>query len=201
MAAETPARAPVLRTDASFIAEPVYEEYVRHRAYRYMMADTRIALGWVFFWAFLDKLFALGFGTGRDPETGAVDYFGEGAAWINGGSPTEGFLASREGTFADAFTWMAGDARADWLFLLCLAGIGAALLLGVTIRIAAVSGALLMVFMWLAEIRLDNNPIVDDHIIYALVLGVLALAGANKTLGLGKVWERIPLVARHGFLK
>lgn len=201
MAAETPARAPVLRTDASFIAEPVYEETSRHRAYRYMMAATRIALGWVFFWAFLDKLFALGFGTGRDPETGAVDYFGEGAAWINGGSPTEGFLGSREGTFADAFTWMAGDTWADWLFMIGLAGIGAALLLGVTIRIAAVSGALLMVLMWLAEIRLENNPIVDDHIIYALVLGVLALAGANKTLGLGKVWERIPLVARHGFLK
>ena len=41
----------------------------------------------------------------------------------------------------------------------------------------------------------------DYHLIYALVLGVLALTAAGKTLGLGRRWERISLVARHGFLK
>jgi thiosulfate dehydrogenase (quinone) large subunit len=55
--------------------------------------------------------------------------------------------------------------------------------------------------MWSAVLPPENNPVIDDHIVYALVLGVLALAGANKTLGLGRVWERIPLVARFGFLK
>ena len=52
----------------------------------------RIAMGWIFLWAFLDKCFGLGFATGRDPETGAID-FGSADAWINGGSPTEGFLS------------------------------------------------------------------------------------------------------------
>jgi hypothetical protein len=33
----------------------------------------RIALGWTFLWAFLDKAFALGFATGRNPETGAIE--------------------------------------------------------------------------------------------------------------------------------
>lgn len=201
MSAETTGRRPVIRTDATFIAEPVYEETTRHRAYRYMMAITRITLGWVFLWAFLDKTFALGFGTGRNPETGAVDYFGQGAAWLNGGSPTEGYLGSRDGTFADAFTWMAGSTWADWLFMMGLLGIGVALVFGFAMRIAAASGALLMSFMWLASIRLDNNPIVDDHVVYGLVMVVLAIAGANKTLGLGRVWEKIPLVDRHGFLK
>ena len=60
---------------------------------------------------------------------------------------------------------------------------------------------LLLVMMWSAVLPPENNPVIDDHIVYALVLGVLALAGANKTLGLGRVWERIPLVARFGFLK
>ena len=52
------------------------------------IAALRIAFGFTFLWAFLDKAFALGFATGKD-EAGTVDYFGD-AAWINGGSPTEG---------------------------------------------------------------------------------------------------------------
>lgn len=35
----------------------------------------RIAMGWIFFWGVLDKLLALGFATGRDPEAGEVDRF------------------------------------------------------------------------------------------------------------------------------
>ena len=42
----------------------------------------RIAMGWTFFWAFLDKAFALGFATGRNPDTGAIDFFGK-AAWYS----------------------------------------------------------------------------------------------------------------------
>jgi hypothetical protein len=30
---------------------------------------------------------------------------------------------------------------------------------------------------------------------------VLALAGAGRTLGLAKAWERIPVVQRYGVLK
>ncbi|PKQ14445.1 MAG: hypothetical protein CVT68_11840, partial [Actinobacteria bacterium HGW-Actinobacteria-8] len=45
---------------------------------------TRISLGFVFLWAFLDKLLALGFATGKDGETGVVDYLGP-KAWISGG--------------------------------------------------------------------------------------------------------------------
>src|SRR5690348_5433065 len=51
-------------------------------ATRYVLAMLRIALGWIFLWAFLDKLFGLGHETT------------EKAAWINGGSPTKGFLAN-----------------------------------------------------------------------------------------------------------
>ena len=190
MTAHTPAKAPVLTSDTTFIAEPVHEETPRHMAYRFMMAATRLALGWIFLWAFLDKTFGLGRAT---PSEGA---------WVDGGSPTEGFLANAPtGPFADFYNDIAGAAWADWLFMIGLAGIGIALVLGVAMRIAAVSGAVLLVMMWSAVLPPENNPFMDDHIVYALVLGVLALAGANKTLGLGRVWERIPLVARYGFLK
>ena len=51
----------------------------------------RIAIGSIFLWSFLDKAFSLGFSTGRNAETGAIALFGP-DAWINGGSPTDGFL-------------------------------------------------------------------------------------------------------------
>jgi thiosulfate dehydrogenase [quinone] large subunit len=173
----------------------------RATALRAVTAITRISLGWVFLWAFLDKTFALGFGTGKNPETGAVDYFGD-AAWINGGSPTKGFLSfGTKGPLADFYQGIAGAAWADWLFMLGLAGIGTALILGIGMRAAAALGSLLLVMMWSAVLPTENNPFMDDHLIYALVLIGLAVAGAGKVFGLGKVWERIPFVARHGILK
>ena len=57
------------------------------QAFHSLAAALRLSIGWVFFWAFLDKLLALGFATGRNPVTGVVDRFSA-AAWINGGSPT-----------------------------------------------------------------------------------------------------------------
>ena len=73
----------------------------------------RLCVGWVFLWAFLDKLLALGFATGRDAETGVVDRFGD-AAWINGGSPTDGFLQfglNTRAPFTDLYSGLAGSVR------------------------------------------------------------------------------------------
>ena len=166
------------------------------------MADAlRLSLGWVFMWAFLNKAFALAFSTGRDGETGVVDYFGD-AAWINGGSPTEGFLTfAAKGPFADMYHSIAGAPWANVLFMLSLLGVGLALLLGIGMRAAAVAGAAVLIMMWTAVLPPENNPFMDYHIIYALVLVALALVGAGKTLGLGSIWERLPVVQRYGFLK
>jgi thiosulfate dehydrogenase (quinone) large subunit len=179
--------------------QPVAETAPESKA-RFAWATARIALGWVFLWAFLDKTFALGFATGRG-ETGVVDYLGA-DAWINGGSPTSGFLQfGTEGKlFHDFFAGLAGPA-ADWFFMLALLGIGLALILGIGMRIAAISGAVLMVSMWAASLRLENNPFMDDHIVYAIVLIGLALAGAGRTFGLGRRWEQTALVQRFPILK
>jgi len=159
-------------------------------ALRYVAGAIRISLGWVFLWAFLDKLFGLGH------ETKSAQ------AWIHGGSPTFGFLKmGAEGPFASFYHGIAGAAWADWLFMLGLAGIGIALISGIAMRIAAASGALLLVLMWTAVLPPDNNPFMDDHIIYALVLVLLALMGAGRFLGLGGVWERLSIVRRFPVLK
>ncbi len=160
------------------------------RAARYVGAGLRIALGWVFLWAFLDKLFGLGFATER------------GSSWLNGGSPTEGFLNfATKGPFADAFGALAGYAVVDWLFMVGLAGIGLALITGVGVRVAAVSGAVMMVLMWAAALWPENNPFMDDHLVYAGLLVMLALTDAGRTLGLGGLWAKVPFVQRHGWLK
>ena len=192
---------PVLRSDDAFLAEPVHEETPRHKTYRYVLALTRISLGWVFLWAFLDKTFALGMETGKNAQTGAVDRFGD-AAWIHGGSPTEAFLKfAAAGPFKGFYNGIAGDTWVNWLFMLALAGIGIALVLGITMRIAAAAGALLLVMMWSVVLRPENNPFMDDHLVYAMVIVLLALTSAGRTFGLGRFWERMPIVQRYGFLK
>ncbi|RKF28985.1 DoxX family membrane protein [Micromonospora globbae] len=162
----------------------------RERAVRYLHAGLRLALGWVFLWAFLDKLFGLGLATeGKD-------------AWIDGGSPTKGFLAfGATGPFEGFYGGIAGAAWADWLFMLGLAAIGTALVLGIGVRIAAVTGGLLLVMMWTAVLPPENNPFMDDHLIYAAVLALLALVNAGDTLGLGRVWAALPVVRRFPWLR
>ena len=124
------------------------------------------------------------------------------AAWINEGSPTLGFLKfGTKGPLAEFYQGFAGASWANWLFMIGLAGIGVALMLGVAMRIAAGSGVLMLVMMWSAVLPPDNNPFMDDHLVYAIVLVLLAGLGAGRTFGLGNQWERLPLVQRHSFLK
>jgi thiosulfate dehydrogenase [quinone] large subunit len=164
------------------------------------LAVVRVTLGFVFLWAFLDKTFGFGYAT---PSA---------KAWINGGSPTKGFLSGVEvGPFESTFHSWAGTTWADWLFMLGLLGIGVALLLGVALRAAAASGTVMMLLMWAAEWPLakhtsagapsmSTNPIVDYHIVYALVLIALVVTYAGNTWGLGRRWARLPFVQRNRWL-
>jgi thiosulfate dehydrogenase (quinone) large subunit len=164
------------------------------------LAVLRIATGFIFLWAFLDKTFGLGYTT---PSA---------KAWIHGGSPTKGFLASVDaGPFQSAAHSMAGTWWANWLFMLGMLGVGVALIAGIGLRVAAGSGAAIMAMMWLAEFPLaqhtsagkltgSTNPITDYHVIYALVLVVLALSYAGHTWGLGRIWAKLPFVRKNRWL-
>jgi thiosulfate dehydrogenase [quinone] large subunit len=155
---------------------------------RYTMAVTRLGIGFIFVWAFLDKLFGL-------------DHSTPGArAWIRGGSPTTGYLNSVDGTFAAFFHSMAGNALIDWLFMIGLIGIGGALMLGIGMRIAAATGTVLLVLMWMSALPITSNPFFDEHLVYALVIVSLALLHLGDTLGLGGWWGRLSLVRRFPVL-
>jgi thiosulfate dehydrogenase [quinone] large subunit len=181
----------------------VEEDIVTHATARRALAALRIAFGVTFLWAFFDKLLALGYATGKNAETGAVDRFGP-DAWINEGNPTLGFLkfgVSEDNWFHGFFTSIAGDAWTNWLFMVGLAGIGFALLFGVGIRIAGATGALLYLLMWAASFPLENNPVVDDHLLGAISVIVLAVTLSGDTWGLGKYWAQGKLVRRYPVLR
>ena len=155
---------------------------------RIAIAALRVVLGFYFLWAFVDKLFGFGFATPAE------------RAWINGGSPTTGFLSGVEGPFAGAFNAIAGAAWADWLFMAGLFGIGVALILGVGMRIATVSAVIMLFLMYLASFPMTTNPIIDDHVVDALAIAALGLLGAGDVYGLGLKWKALPIVARNRWL-
>jgi thiosulfate dehydrogenase (quinone) large subunit len=98
--------------------EPAPERIITTGAAKFL-AIFRVVLGFEFLWAFLDKTFGLGYAT---PSA---------RAWINGGSPTKGFLGNvAVGPFESVFHSWAGAAWADWLFMIGLLGVGIALILG-----------------------------------------------------------------------
>ncbi|MEV7431340.1 hypothetical protein AB0N29_17135 [Nocardioides sp. NPDC092400] len=179
---------------------PLQEGQVVTPFARRALAVTRIGFGLTFLWAFLDKLLALGFSTGRD-ETGAVDRL-SGAAWVNGGSPTEGFLTfGADGPFQSLYHDIAGAWWADTLFMVGLAGIGLALTLGIGMRLATAAGALLYVLMWTVVLPPENNPVLDDHLLGAATLVALGALGAGDTWGFGRAWARTSLVRRFPVLR
>lgn len=161
------------------------------------MALIRVSTGFLFLWAFLDKTFGLGYSTQSSH------------AWIHGGSPTKGFLASVSvGPFQSWFNAWAGHMWADYLFMIALAGIGVALILGIGVRFAALCGILLVAFMWFAVFppaqytatRVatgSTNPFVDEHVMDAFALLAVAAFGAGSRFGFGSWWAKLPFVSRH----
>ena len=165
------------------------------------MGVLRLIIGWTFLWAFFDKLLALGYSTGKDPVTGNVDRFGD-AAWIHGGSPTEGFLGfAADGPFQSFYNSIAGDAWADWAFMFGLAAIGVALTFGIFSRLGTVAGVAMYLLMWTVVLPPENNPFTDDHLIGAAAVLVCGLYGAGRYLGLGRWWNKQTIVNKYPVLK
>ena len=130
---------------------------------KFFFLSLRIALALIFLWAFADKTFGLGFAT---PST---------SSWLNGGSPTYGFLTNAvTGPFASFFNSLAGVAWVDWMFMAGLLGVGLLLLLNRYVLWGSIAGSLMLFLMYLATFQPVNNPLIDDHIVYILVLGLIA---------------------------
>lgn len=165
------------------------ESTVRSPAAARALAVLRIAVGWIFLWAFLDKLFGLG-----EPTPA-------GKGWLDGASPTTGYLKSVDGPLGGLFHSISGQPWADWLFVGGLAGLGIALVLGIGLRVAAIGGLILLAGLWASSLPLTANPFMDQHLVYWLAIVALALANAGDTWGLGRLWARTPLVRKMPLLR
>lgn len=176
------------------------KKYLDHSAVK-IWALLRIGLGGIFLWAFVDKLIGLGFATCRNAQTGAVETMCS-KAWLEGGSPTEGFLKfGTDGPLADFYQGLAGNTAIDWLFMIGLLGIGAALILGIGVKIAAATGSLLLLMMWSAVLPPENNPVLDDHLIYILVLAGIYRTNGNQVWGLRNWWVKQEIVKKYPILE
>ena len=208
MAASTTLPAVPDRADLSYVSsdprvlggESESSSLTAARVGRVALNLLRLALGVEFLWAFLDKTFGLGYAT---PDA---------RAWVHGGSPTKGFLSGVDaGPLQSLFNAIAGNPVIDWLFMLGLLGIGVALIIGVALRIAAASGVVLLLMMWLASWPLastvagkptgSTNPLIDDHIISALAIIVVGAYAAHSAGYLGRWWSHQPVVRRLPWMR
>jgi len=133
----------------------------------------------------------------------SIDAFCE-RAWVNGGAVTEGYLVyggNVNSPFHDFFVNLGGERWTDWFFMLGLLGVGLALMLGIGTKVGAYSAGLMLFFMYLTQMPTVTNPVLDEHLIYILaVFAIVWVELKYQAIGLGKIWRKIPLVQKNGWL-
>ncbi|MFQ5661715.1 MAG: DoxX family protein [Candidatus Paceibacteria bacterium] len=137
---------------------------------RILKTDTallllRFTFGWLFFYAGITKV-------------------------INPQWSAKGFLENAQ-TFSGFYSWLASPnilPTVDFLNEWGLTLIGIALILGVLVRLSAYLGALLMVLYYFPGLSFpyigEHSLLVDDHIIYALGLLLLASLSTKHHWGI-----------------
>jgi thiosulfate dehydrogenase [quinone] large subunit len=127
----------------------------------------RVSLGWLMFYAGITKVL--------DPGWSAA-----------------GYLQSAK-TFSGFYQWLALPANSGWINFLNEWGLtllGLSLILGIGVRFSSVLGAALMLLYYFPILEFPyagaHSYIVDEHIIYALVLVLFAAVRAGRIYGLEK---------------
>jgi len=142
----------------------------------------RIVLGWLYFYAGITKVL--------NP------------AWSAGG------YLEKAKTFPDFYHWLAGPSILPVINFLNAWGltlIGAALILGVFVRLSSFSAIILMVLYYLPVLDFPypntNFFIVDEHIIFIGALIVLAVFRAGRAWGLENWCANLPLCRKFPKLR
>ncbi len=169
----------------------VYTKSMRYSQEQYVWETLRLVMGWLFLWAFFDKLFGLGFATLPDK------------AWAGGASPTYWFLKfAATGAMGSFYHHLAGSGLVDWLFMLGLLAVGVSLTLGILVRLGSLLGVLMVLLMFTAlSLPPANNPLFDEHIVYAVVFFGIHVTRPGLWLGLGNWWRSTTLVRGYPWLE
>jgi len=140
----------------------------------------RFALGWLIFYAGWIKV---------------ITFFTDTKDWS-----AAGFLGNLHGPLAGFFAGMAGNPMIDYLNAYGLLLVGLTLMLGILVRWAAFWGVVLMILYYLAGFPPEHAFLMDDHLLYALVLVALAAVGAGRFWGLDQAIEASTPVAKNRWL-
>ena len=155
-----------------------------------MLGITRIILGFMFIWAFFDKLLGLGMLT--TPE----------AAVINGGSPTAYYLSQLvSGPFEGMWNALAGIAFIDFLLMFGLLAVGACLMLGIASKLSTIGIVIMMALMFTLCIPPSDNPLVDYHIVYIVASLAIYFLNGFSYIGLEDRWRELGIVKKLPILE
>jgi len=152
------------------------------------LSMLRIMIACMLIWSFFDKLLGLGLET--PPGSGMID----------GGSPSS-FLLYFDGPVARLMYGLAENAIVDVLLMAALILIGFALLAGIGMKIATISGVAFFLIMYLICLFPGDNPILDYHLIYIFVLLAIFFFHAGDYIGLGGKWKEFDIVKRYSILE
>jgi len=147
----------------------------------YALLALRLVMGWTLFYGGVTKVL--------DPEWSAEGFL---LNAIPEGNPFTGLWA----TLANDWLWLV-DPLNQWGLTL----VGLALLVGAFVRWSAFWGAIMMLFYWAASLPLANGLVIDDHVVYAMLLFGLGAFGAGRILGLDEFLEDAGLVKRNPWLR
>ena len=168
-----------------------------HRTGWVFLSLTRIAIGFIFLWAFFDKLLGLGRSTCLTISDDGTKYMTEfmcDKAWVNGGHVTEGYLVyggNPTSPFHQFFVDLGAQRWTDYLFMLGLLAIGFALMSGVGTKLVMFAGPTMLVFMYLTQMWPTTNPFLDDHLIQALaIIGIVLVELGHQSIGFGTWWRK-----------
>ena len=155
----------------------------------YSLLALRFVMGWTFFLPGVQQAW--------DPTWSASGFLLYG---IPKGNP-----------LTDFFAYLANE----WVIFITpmnsigLTLIGLALIFGAFVRFAAFWGSVMMFFYYLASLHggllqglpLANGYVVDDHIVYILILFGIGAFGAGRILGLDAKLEQLDIVEQYPRLK
>jgi len=131
----------------------------------------RVSMGWLMFYAGITKVL--------DPEWTAVGY------------------GANAKTFQGLFEFFVSPANIGWVNFVNEWGLtllGVSLILGIGVRLSSMLGAVLMMFYYFPILEFpyagEHSYIIDDHIIYALVLAFFAAVRAGRYVGMEEWFGR-----------
>lgn len=122
---------------------------------------------------------------------GALFFYAGWSKLTADGWSAAGYLSHATGPLASWFQSLAGSPVVDSLNMWGLTLIGAALLLGLLVRTASAFGILLMALYYLADFSSNTaHGLIDEHVVYALVLFAFVCGGFGQVWGLDALAER-----------